>query len=261
MTTTVEYRSMTQDEAFAILRGLFENAVTNYEAVPGDFTLNTRVCDFWWICTDGTFGAWGLARVLGPLFGIRVPLREWRKALKPQRKKTIKDLCEFLSRHASVPAIAEPTFPGKQCKAAGAFLTIKQLLENRGVDTRELAPSTKLEQLSYVGFPRIWKDLIKLAPPLVNKIRSENHYDFHFILLAIVCMISTVVGGVVTGSVPATGIPWALGSMAGLIMTWKWSEKRAALPKRVTFEGLTTFRDLSTFVCDQDVSKSPNENS
>lgn len=253
MTDSLKYRSMTSDEAFAILQGLFDIAVVNYEAVPTDeITLNTRIHDMYWLGDDMSFGASGKAGVLEPLFGIKVPMREWRKAISPGRKKTVADLCNFLAAHALVPVIPTPSILGRPCRAAGAFFTVRQMLENTGAITSDLAPSSSLADFSNVGIPKIWNELIKLAPCLLGRIRWEGHWDLPFALLAILFIFSTIVGGVVAGNVPTLGLPWAIASLAAFVLTWQFSEKRAALPKRVVFEGLTTIRDLCKVLASQE---------
>jgi len=251
MDTSIQYRKMTQSEAFAILHSLFDIAVANDEAMPTDeITLDTRICDLYWIGDDMTFGAYGKAGVLEPLFGIKVPMREWRKAISPGRKKTVADLCNFLVAHAMVPVIPAPSLLGRPCQAAGAFQAVRQLLAEKGVETNDLRPSSPLEDFARVGFPKVWRDLIRIAPSLLLRIRWDQRWDLHFMLIAIPFLFSTIIGGLVSQNAPAIGIPLAIGSFLAFVLIWRLSKKRAILAQHMSFHGMTTFRDLCKFMVD-----------
>ncbi|MCA9040928.1 MAG: hypothetical protein KDA65_11320, partial [Planctomycetaceae bacterium] len=106
----------------------------------------------------------GLAKAENRLWGITVPLREWKQVLKPEKKKTLNDLAEFIASKAARQRLRPLNIAGTECLASSAFLTVKQLLHKDGVDVRNISPSTPLHEFVNNHFELFYHQINRLAP-------------------------------------------------------------------------------------------------
>ncbi len=87
-----------------------------------------------------------LAEFLNQEFRIKVPIKTWKTILNPDDKQTLGDLCDFLSTMAEKEIIKPVKRLGAECLSAAVFLTLKRNLRSKGVNVRDLRPSTKIEE-------------------------------------------------------------------------------------------------------------------
>ena len=85
-----------------------------------------------------------LSEFLNQEFRINVGHQEWKDVLEPARKKKLKGVCSLISEHAEKDNIEPIRLFGQPCIKASVFLTLKQNLKNKGVDTSELKPSSEI---------------------------------------------------------------------------------------------------------------------
>jgi hypothetical protein len=85
-----------------------------------------------------------VAEFLNKEFRVNIELKEWKKAMTPEFERTINDVCELLSQHASKPTFAPVKLFGHECVKAGVFLSLRKSLRARGVDVDELRPSSPI---------------------------------------------------------------------------------------------------------------------
>ena len=244
----LQYRRMTSEEVLAVLV-----ATAEVDDARDDWlTFESSVGD-WWFATTESLSTWRTAaKHLNYLFGIDCALTQWRGALTPMRKRSLRELCNFISAHAQVPEIPVPTFFGKPCRPAGAFLTLRAMLSSAGADTSDLRPSTPLARYATKGLAAIELDLLKLSPRVHPVVVRQNDYDVALTFLAALLFFSTVSFGLVTAVRPVLGGPLLASSLAGFLWIWQWSEKLSVVaPRRVVCEGLSDFRDLSMALAGQ----------
>jgi hypothetical protein len=86
------------------------------------------------------------AEFLNQEFRIEVPIKKWKTILNPDDKQTLGDLCDFLSTVAEKEIIKPIKRLGGECLSAAIFLTLKRNLKNKGVNVKDLRPSTSIEE-------------------------------------------------------------------------------------------------------------------
>jgi hypothetical protein len=86
-----------------------------------------------------------LSEFLNQEFRINISLDIWKTVLTPDNKKTLGDVCDFLSTVAEKDIINPIKIFGVECLSAAIFLTLKRNLKNKGVDVSDLKPSTSIE--------------------------------------------------------------------------------------------------------------------
>jgi len=83
-----------------------------------------------------------LSAFLNKEFNISPTAEEWKAVLVPPSKRTLKDVCELISKCATYQDIKPIKLLGQECLSSAVFLTLKKYLENRQVDVSNLRPST-----------------------------------------------------------------------------------------------------------------------
>src|ERR1051325_217542 len=85
-----------------------------------------------------------LGRLCNELFIIDCSDADWEEVMEPAHEKRLAGVCEWIARHARRQAIRPARLLGRTCTSAGAFLTIRSMLQQAGADVAEIAPSTLL---------------------------------------------------------------------------------------------------------------------
>ena len=94
-----------------------------------------------------------LSEFLNAEFNINVTEDEWKAVLTPPSKRTLKHVCELISKHVQCEDIKPKKFFGQECLSAAVFLTLKKLLERRAVDVSNLKPSSLVSPYFERYFP------------------------------------------------------------------------------------------------------------
>jgi len=85
------------------------------------------------------------AAFLNQEFRIKVSLKTWNTILNPDTKRTLGDLCDFLSTVAEKEIVKPIKIFGSECLTSAVFMTLKRNLKTKGVDVVSLKPSTRIE--------------------------------------------------------------------------------------------------------------------
>ena len=85
-----------------------------------------------------------LSIFLNQEFNISPSEEEWKSVLVPSSIRTLKDLCELISKHSKHDQIKPKKLLGQECLSSAVFLTLKKYLERRHVDVSDLRPSSLL---------------------------------------------------------------------------------------------------------------------
>lgn len=205
---SVDYRPMTPAEVFQTLEAA-RHFVASQWGDP-DETLAPDMTVLAWCSAYEDF-AWGLRKNLAvhlnDLFGLSLKWSEWRTVLKPERQRTVWDVCEFIAERAQIPCIRPVPVLGVPCRSAGAFHALHHMLAAAGRDVSRLKPSMVLD----ADFDAQFGALCRLAPLLGNT-RLAPHIPKPGPLRAAGCVL--LIGGVVLAmlvSWPAGFVAWGLG--------------------------------------------------
>jgi hypothetical protein len=178
---------------------------------------------------------------------INCAQEEWRAVLIPERKRTLRDVCELIAARAMRPVVRPSEIFGSRCLPAGVFLTLRSRLQEAGIDVAGLRPSTPLE-----GFmPRHAYELLdattRLTPGAIEKVSwfaPARDASFGIFLLSAGCLLLNFF----------TDSPWfTIVGVAGMVVgyLWSWIAVRWIGPQRVEFDSLETFGDLSRRIAER----------
>lgn len=197
-----------------------------------------------------------LARSLRSHLGLDIPIHEWKAALSPMRKHTVRDLCEFIaSRMGTRPAIRPWKCIIGECRPAGAFLTMRSLLARSGTDVANIAPSTPLRGHIRRGgnwLKELWRMAPMRIPCLVFHYRpwwQRLPIGLFFYPLALFAPLGLLfmAWGIVGLFMKPEMVSLLLAAVAMLgigVLSFRFAS-RTNRPSDVSFEGCRTFRDLS----------------
>jgi hypothetical protein len=79
-------------------------------------------------------------------YGIVAKKDEWKRVVKPLTKKTLFDVCIFISERAEKEIIKPIKILGRECLTSAIFLTLKKNLKRKGANVKELKPSTNISE-------------------------------------------------------------------------------------------------------------------
>jgi hypothetical protein len=154
-------RLMTSDEVFAALVQFTRDGMgeSSLDSCTRASSAKILVAEFGygWFWADA-------ADNLNAIFQIDLPRTAWREVLVPARTKTLGGVCDLIARHASVPSIEPVIVLGDHSLSAGAFLVIRRILADRGVDVSELRPSSALRLYLPKYLDVLFAELVRAAP-------------------------------------------------------------------------------------------------
>lgn len=186
-----------------------------------------------------------LGRALNAEWGISCSDADWYAVLEPAAGQRLADVCQFVAARAVRPVIRPARLLGGNCVPAGAFLTIRSLLHEVGVQTAaEISPSTPLAPYARRYGGVFLGPISRLAPgslPLVH-LRSPGYFACLWgALVGLVCLPF----GICTGLHVVTSI-----GVLSMALGYALTGYAARRPASVTFGELRTFRDLSVIIAD-----------
>lgn len=232
-------RELSEEDALAMLNESYRQLGYIYfdNENPQPLTFDTTIAEFESVF-DTPKSAPQLGRILDEFFHLEAS-RETCAVLHPPKKRTLGEFCRYIaSRQVQIPAFRPVAVLGSECAAAGAFVTIRALLRDRGADVREIAPSTPLH--SYARLHReAFYDLGLIVPGRLPLIRVKMG------------LLGCIPGLVLLGVFLAVASFWLRSSE---LFTWgcglaMWPMGIGYLlsgwpPREVLIGDLKTFRDL-----------------
>jgi hypothetical protein len=107
-----------------------------------------------------------LGRGLNYFFGCAITDAEWREVLNSPKKRTVGELCDFLSKHVTFTPVELFKVLDRVCRPAAIFLTLKTQLARHGVDVSKLSPSTPIRLYSwdYAAYCYLIREAVLIAP-------------------------------------------------------------------------------------------------
>jgi len=183
-----------------------------------------------------------LGRAYNELYGIDYSDDEWYAVLEPAHQKRLRDVCELIARHARRPQIRPSKLFGCTCAPAGAFLTVRSLLQEVGAAAEEIAPSTPLAAYTVQYLHHFLGPISQLAPGTLPVVKVHNPvYDaaVRGLLAGMLCiLLSTLNAALLIAGVVLFVICHFITSYA------------SNRPTSVEFGDLRTFRDLAVAIAE-----------
>lgn len=189
------------------------------------------------------------------VFGPIATHNEWRKLLRPARKRTIAAVCNFIASRAQRPVVEERCLLGACCRSAGVFLALRNFLAGRGVAVDNLSPSTCLDDCrenvwDIVAFAALvapgrlptWEDDSAPVNPELLHDHAVGAEHVLLTLLAVFGFSCLTVGADATVNMALALI--AETSLLGLgvaLLSTRFGKKKIHVPR---FGKLSTLRDL-----------------
>jgi hypothetical protein len=171
-TTPLRTRRLAAEEVLASLTdGYAINANVNY-GMPycsDDVRAEMTVKDY---CDDMEVS--DFRRFLNDWFDLSLTSEDVRAVAAPARRRTLREVCEFIAGRAEVPALEPVTILGRQCLSEGTFLTMRTMLARAGADVSQLAPSSPLGPYLRDHFMTFARDISKLSPGTFPRIEERE---------------------------------------------------------------------------------------
>ncbi|MEP6663749.1 MAG: hypothetical protein ABJC04_08805 [Verrucomicrobiota bacterium] len=210
-----------------------ENDVISFETTINEWFDSADFLD-WWTASKG----------LNEFFLTSFSKDEWRLAMKPEKQKTLRDVCNLLARDAKLPVLKESKFLGASCKTASAFFALRAQLQMSGVDAATLRPSARLDDFLRLHTQAMTNAILKLAPGRLPKINTKLNLAHRFFAwTSLVCLIVLILSKLFSLSFwTATSCAALLLSVIGLVICSRFP------PAKVEIKGLHTFADLSRLI-------------
>ncbi|WP_417397375.1 hypothetical protein [Gimesia chilikensis] len=175
---------------------------------------------------------------------------DWTQVVAGPQMHTVRDFCERIAARMTMPVISMETFIGRTCRPASAFLAIRSLLQEAGVDVAEIAPSTSLSKVTRRHLDLFLGPIAKLAPGSLPTVQVRRPvWDTNWIGTAailfylLLCPLSVGYG--------TAAYLVSLFVLACLVIAAYGTKERD--PVRVRFGNLRTFRDLSELIAQRAV--------
>ncbi|EDL59001.1 hypothetical protein [Gimesia maris] len=170
---------------------------------------------------------------------------DWTQAVSGPQMHTVREFCERIAARMTMPVIYLESFIGRTCRPASAFLAIRSLLQEAGVDVTEVAPSTSLSEMTRRQLDLFLGPIAKLAPGVLPTVQVKRPvWDTNWIGTAailyflILCPLSVGYG--------TAAYLLCMFVLACLLIAAYGTKGRD--PVRVQFGNLRTFRDLSELI-------------
>lgn len=206
------------------------------------FSFNTTVNE--WL-DSADFLDWKIvSKSLNEFFAANLSKDEWRSAMKPEDKKTLRDICELIASRATLPVLNEAKLLGASCKTASAFLALRARLQLAGVDTTKLRPSARLDDFLRLHTQAMSNSIQKLAPGRMPKVKAKSNLAHRlFAWTALACLVVLIASEIFAAHF------WSATSCLALILSFIGIAVCSHFPPaRVQIEGLDTFADLSRLI-------------
>lgn len=170
---------------------------------------------------------------------------DWAQLVSGPQMQTVRDFCERIAARMTMPVISLETFIGRTCRPASAFLAIRSLLQEAGVDVAEIAPSTSLSKVTRRHLDLFLGPIAKLAPGVLPTVQVKRPvWDTNWIGTAAI-LYYLLLGPLSVGYGTAAYL-LCMFVFACLVIAAYGTKERD--PVRVRFGNLRTFRDLSELI-------------
>lgn len=212
-------------------------------------SFNTTVSD--WRAVSDLHGWRQLGEALNKFFNTTFSKEEWRAAMKPERQRTLWDVCALVASRANLPKIHEAKILGRACKTASAFFALRSHLRLAGLNVELICPSAKLDSCLRLHTQVAIEVICKLVPgrmPLMKTKFNLGHRLSGWVCFA--ALVELVAGGI--GEKPEWTV---IGSVVFCLAFIAITVFSNLPPASVRLDSLKTFGDLSRLIASENYNE------
>ena len=122
-----------------------------------------------------------LYKVENDLFNLTLTKEDWFKAILPEKKKTVWELCEFIAQHAKKEVVKPIKVFGIECLSASIFRALKRDLLARGLEVKNLRPSSPLSDFTdFQTFPKLVAEISKRGVSISDSVKLKHKKGLSF---------------------------------------------------------------------------------
>lgn len=145
--THISTRPATPDDVLAVFRDWYRFQLEYDPEAEPDYIIEFGLTVSDWTNACDLVRPSKLGAALGKEFGVEAARNDWRQVLEPGKGRTLRDVCEFISGRGGRVATAESfRIFGCESGTAGAFIAIRSMLKEHGVDVAGLRPSSSVNE-------------------------------------------------------------------------------------------------------------------
>lgn len=233
-------RNMSAADVLESLRETHRHFSVLDPEVDGEVVLSFETTVAQWQEADDLVEWRALGRALNKEYEVDFGDAQWREVLKPERRKTLRDICELIAQRAQCPAAKPLRVCGTSCLSAGVFLTLRSSLRKSGVSVEDLRPTSKLSFYLENHAAELTSIIGKMAPARVPLIEVEYSKWQDAGCFA---LIGSFVASLVSLATPWPQLQWTMATIFFLSFIALFVSFRAK-PASVELGNLHTFRDL-----------------
>jgi hypothetical protein len=202
-----------------------------------EFTFDTTIDDWRDICDLVDISE--LWKYLNYYFRLDLDRESWMTTLEPEDKKTMGDLCNFISSHADKETIRPIKLLGSNCESAAIFKSLIAKLKGRGIDISNIRPSSQLEPLVKKYQSILIDEINQIDPRVLPPVNYKANWVYKWGLRTFMTFLF------VTFFLGFKESKWALLTggicLVGYIMIWIGARLK---PKQASFADIYTVADL-----------------
>lgn len=243
----IEYVPATAEYVLAVFRDQHRHQCEiDREAEPEiDLSFDSTVAE-WRLACDLLL--WRkLGRALNEDWEIHRRDDEWEAALEPAKERRLRGVCRLIAATAEMPRLKAAHIGGVDCRPAGAFLALRDVLASAGVDAGEIAPSTPVAGYARQA-ARPFIEVSRLVPGALPTVTYRCSAAEDVACWTSLALMLALIGGVIS-AFTFTEVGWAIAPVAILAvigaMQLMFSVANLFPPREVRFGDLVTFRDLA----------------
>lgn len=250
----VDHRNLTADEIFFIFKEEHRLcSPLDPEADPSFDLQPTSTVDEWRDASD--LLTWDkLAKVYNVEYRIEIPLETWKTVFVPGDQRTVKDVCDLMSKHAQIEVIKPIKILGQVCLSSAIFKSIKKNLNQKGIDTSNISPSSKIEPVLKKHFGEflghINKNFTGVLPEMNERRTTLGKVSGYFGLTLILSLFGSIFWDKLL-------IVTAVTSPPTIILGYLSVRQFKTQDEMLTIRGIVTFRDLVERIVEM---KTPHNN-
>ena len=119
-----------------------------------------------------------LYSVYNSIFDLSIPQEEWMKAVMPEEKRSVLELCAFIANNAKKEVFKLIKTLGNECLSASIFKSLKENLRKKGLDVSNLRPGTSISNYTdFNSLPIVIMEITKLGISLSQDINLKLKED------------------------------------------------------------------------------------
>jgi hypothetical protein len=197
-----------------------------------------------WRLACDLVGSRVLGRALNHMWKIECTGAEWRAVLRPEGERTLADVCRLIASRAHRARIRPVSTLGCDGKSAGAFLTVRALLQQAGAAAEAISPSTPLAGYTRTYFEVFLLQIARLAPGALPPVRVRTPIYVLSVWMLAASILVLIVG--INISLLSGEHLLTIGSGVAFLLSYFLNRIASKLRSAsVEFGDLRTFRDLA----------------